>query len=59
MVIDHEVYLSCKTGNCSNAKDIALIQPNMVPSISVENSVQDSFLGQDSEILIYEFILCK
>ena len=29
MVIDHEVYLSCKKGYGSNAKALSLIQLNM------------------------------
>ena len=55
MVIDNEVYLSCKKGYCSNAKGIALIQLDMIPSISAEISVKDSFLRQDNEITLKVF----
>ena len=43
-------YLSfAKKSSCSDAKDFPLIKLSMEPCISVEISVQDSFLRQDND----------
>ena len=53
MVIDHEVYLSYKKGNCSNAKALSLIQLNMadLPQCCLDFSAL--FLD---EIIKYKYI---
>ena len=53
MVIDHEVYLSCKKGNSSKAKGIAPIQPNssISPGLDFGPSVPNWVANSYSNIL--------